>query len=325
MSYRQARLLSRIDPARQTGLEIGALAQPIVPPGAGDIRYVDHAPTAALKAKYATDPAVNPDDLVEVTYVWGHETLAELLGDDAPVDYVIASHVIEHVPNLIGWLREIHAVLKPGGVLSLAIPDKRQCFDYDRPLTAIADLIDADVRNLRQPSVRAIYDYLASVVTYRNQITWTGSPAPADLSPMYTPQYAYETAQRVAASGEYYDVHCWVFTPDHFLWVLQELMELGLCDFAIADFHPTVGNEFLVSLTALPPDLSAAERLERQRASFPPRPTSTPILTRSHWLQTRLRRQLAIGWDAFNHWPWVTTVKAWPPLERLRRWKNRPW
>lgn len=38
------------------------------------------------------------------------------------VDFVLASHVLEHITNLIPLMREIHRVLKPGGYLGIAAP-----------------------------------------------------------------------------------------------------------------------------------------------------------------------------------------------------------
>jgi len=124
-------LLARIDPATQHGLEIGALCRPVISPAAGHIEYVDRLSTEALREKYAADPNVDVSQIVPVSYVLGASTLPEAVGD-ARFDYVIASHVIEHVPDPIGWFREIAAVLKPGGVLALAIPDKRWTFDCRR-------------------------------------------------------------------------------------------------------------------------------------------------------------------------------------------------
>ncbi|WNI19417.1 class I SAM-dependent methyltransferase [Actinacidiphila sp. ITFR-21] len=45
--------------------------------------------------------------------------------DDAAVDWVYAEHLVEHVPlgTVIGWLREVRRVLRPGGVLRLTTPD----------------------------------------------------------------------------------------------------------------------------------------------------------------------------------------------------------
>lgn len=41
---------------------------------------------------------------------------------DGSVDAVLASHVLEHVTNLIPLMRELHRVLKPGGHLCIVVP-----------------------------------------------------------------------------------------------------------------------------------------------------------------------------------------------------------
>ena len=45
-----------------------------------------------------------------------------LLPNERRVDFVIASHVIEYVPEMVSWLQCIGEALRPGGVLNLAIP-----------------------------------------------------------------------------------------------------------------------------------------------------------------------------------------------------------
>lgn len=60
--------------------------------------------------------------------------------DDA-LDFVIANHVFEHCENpihtLYNWLR----VLKPGGLIFAAIPNKDHTFDKPRPITPFAHLL----------------------------------------------------------------------------------------------------------------------------------------------------------------------------------------
>jgi SAM-dependent methyltransferase len=108
-------LRSGLELGRMTGIEIGPLLKPVITKNEGDIIYVDHVDTEALKAKYADDPNVDTRKIVSVDAVWGSQTLLQAVG--RRVDYVIASHVAEHVPDLVGWLGEIGEVLRPGGTL----------------------------------------------------------------------------------------------------------------------------------------------------------------------------------------------------------------
>jgi 2-polyprenyl-3-methyl-5-hydroxy-6-metoxy-1,4-benzoquinol methylase len=253
------------------GIEIGPLSKPIVTREMGNIRYVDHANTENLRKKYATDPNVEVSQIVDVDYVWGERTLPELVANAAPFDYVIASHVIEHVPDLIGWLKEIHAVLKPGGVLSLAIPDKRYCFDYHRSPTQAAEVVDAYLRGQRQPEPRQVFDFLSSVACWQGHFTWSESAdfKAGDVVRTHSAAEAWEMTKQVFASGEYHDVHCWVFTPDSFFSLLKTLISANLFDFKVATFSQTEGCEFFVTLEAMDSTKDETERQQTQLASLP--------------------------------------------------------
>jgi SAM-dependent methyltransferase len=121
---------------RGSGLEIGALHNPLkVPPGAR-VRYVDRLSAADLRREY---PELAKQDLVRVDILDDGETLANV--GDATQDFVIANHFLEHCENPIGAVGNMLRVLKPGGILYLAIPDKRYTFDVDRPVTPIEHLM----------------------------------------------------------------------------------------------------------------------------------------------------------------------------------------
>jgi hypothetical protein len=59
---------------------------------------------------------------VPIDYVWGDETLVEPVDLGVYFNYLVASHVAKHVPDMIGWFGEIPAVLRAGEVLSLVVP-----------------------------------------------------------------------------------------------------------------------------------------------------------------------------------------------------------
>jgi SAM-dependent methyltransferase len=61
--------------------------------------------------------------------------------EDATYDFLLASHILEHVANPIKALKEWHRVLRPGGSLLVLLPNKKHTFDHRRPYTSLAHLI----------------------------------------------------------------------------------------------------------------------------------------------------------------------------------------
>jgi predicted SAM-dependent methyltransferase len=73
--------------------------------------------------------------LVETDIIDNGEELTTI--EDHSQDFVIANHFLEHCQNPIRTVQNLLRVLKPAGVLYLAIPDKRFTFDVDRPCTTV--------------------------------------------------------------------------------------------------------------------------------------------------------------------------------------------
>ena len=59
---------------------------------------------------------------------------------DDSVDFVLASHVIEHFPDPIRALEEWRRVARR--VIVLVVPHRDRTFDRDRPLTPLAELVE---------------------------------------------------------------------------------------------------------------------------------------------------------------------------------------
>jgi SAM-dependent methyltransferase len=268
--------LAAIDVTRMRGLEIGPLATPRVRKHEGPVRYLDHASTAELKRKYAAHEGMRDrlDKIVDVDYVIGENMpISEVVAADAPFDYVIASHVIEHIPDPIGWMADLTHVLRPGGILSLVIPDKRYSFDINRSLTKVSDLVDANLRQLRKPSFRMAFDHYSKALggMVDTAAAWAGTADYSLAVPMNLDDpeaAALDACRRMQQTDEFVDIHCHVFTPDSFLSLFEKLGHLGLVDFEIAAFFPTEVDtlEFHVSLRLLEGD--RASMLQKQRDSL---------------------------------------------------------
>jgi len=62
---------------------------------------------------------------------------------DETYDFVLASHVLEHIANPLRALQEWKRVLNPEGTVLVVVPDKRETFDHRRAFTPF-DHIEAD-------------------------------------------------------------------------------------------------------------------------------------------------------------------------------------
>jgi SAM-dependent methyltransferase len=61
---------------------------------------------------------------------------------DGAYDFVLASHVIEHLANPLKALAEWSRITRDGGAMILVVPHKDGTFDHRRPVTALEHLTD---------------------------------------------------------------------------------------------------------------------------------------------------------------------------------------
>jgi len=259
---RREKILAYVDLLGSRGLEFGPLTSPVIARGTAEIFYVDRAPREELVRWYADNPTIDPAQIVEVDYVWGDRTLKECVGPDNVFDFCVASHVMEHVPDLATWLEEVSAVLRDEGILSVVLPDKRYTFDCLRPLTTIVDVVDAYVNRLRRPSSRQIFDHFSHFVEVDAAALWRENAESLGLRATGDDRNLVKICREAREQGTYIDSHCWVFTPSSFLDLLQEMAKLGLVHFDVVSFAPTTmgENEFFVSLRKLPERLTPDEK-----------------------------------------------------------------
>lgn len=247
---RRQKLLSGLDLTRLRGIEIGPLASPIVGKDESEVYYVDHADREALQAKYLHDPNVDVQKIAPIDAIWGDRTLGECFPDGTSFDYVIASHVIEHTPDMLGWMREIAEILRPGGRLMLAIPDKRFTFDYLRLTTRLSEILDAYLRRNRRPMPAQIFDYNANAVELDLIAAWQNRIDAASLKHFVNLRVALDRSVESVRDGKYIDAHCWVFTARSFPALLADLVDLDLLSYICVDLYEPERNtdEFIVVL-----------------------------------------------------------------------------
>lgn len=169
------------------------------------------------------------------------------------MDFVVASHIIEHMPNPLGLLEGIHRVLHEGGLLILLVPDRRRTFDRNRNATPLEHVV-ADYEN---HETEVDEEHLVDSIAHLYDV---GALSPAERERIF--------AEELARSPH---VHCW--TPREFNEVLAyaisplgqrwELVEVLTSD----DWVPS-GVEFGYVLRKSTSTLSADERRTRFLSSW---------------------------------------------------------
>lgn len=120
-----------------SGLEIGALHEPAKVGPACKVSYFD-AVTESDAARLF--PEIPSEKLVHVDYLGDLDRGGLAQFGNGSFDFVIANHVLEHVSNPIGAVRELFRIVKSDGCVLIAIPDKEYTFDRGRAPTPYAHL-----------------------------------------------------------------------------------------------------------------------------------------------------------------------------------------
>jgi SAM-dependent methyltransferase len=98
-------------------------------------------------------------------------------------DFVIASHVLEHVANPLALLDDIHRVLKADGLALLLLPDRHSTFDRERRPTPLAHLVGEYEASVTEVSDEHIVEFVESTTPADNPVapevedgTWPSLP-----------------------------------------------------------------------------------------------------------------------------------------------------
>ena len=122
-----------------SGIEVGPghHPYPLVIPGT-KVRYLDRwnpAEHEELFPDLSRAEFPRPDIIVNFD-----DDLLTALSDQSQ-DFVICSHVLEHLANPLAFLSEIYRVLVPGGVILILLPDRHRTFDRLRAPTPLAHIV----------------------------------------------------------------------------------------------------------------------------------------------------------------------------------------
>jgi 2-polyprenyl-3-methyl-5-hydroxy-6-metoxy-1,4-benzoquinol methylase len=228
-------------------LEIGPSYNPITPRRDGfEVTVMDHADAASLRVKYA-EFGVDVSKVEEVDIV--STDLGELVTAGRRFDVIVASHMIEHTTDVIGFLKSCDALLD-NGRLMLIVPDKRFCFDHFRPNSTAGNAIDAYFSQ-RKRHLGGLFDHYANFVLNSDLMAWEQT-AKQDLKCLHGGQDAAHVLKKALESNDYFDAHEWTFTPTSFRLMMRDLQDAGLVKLRQSFFHPQVGCEFMAIMSQGP-------------------------------------------------------------------------
>lgn len=196
------------------GLEIGALCNPTRHPSSARVFYADIQPNPVLRARY---PELKHRPFVPLHFLTdGHRLACK----PRSLDFIIANHVLEHLPNPIQGLLDWHAALKDKGSLLLTVPDPRRTVDRARPKTTLNHLISdfrqgASLENLKR-ELKHYRSWAAEAMNLRGKAS-------------------QQTAEKLLEEG--YPIHFHLFSiPGGILMLLRHLSAHHKAHFKVADY-----------------------------------------------------------------------------------------
>lgn len=184
--------------AGKIGTEIG--------PGASPIPGLDPAPIYVDCFKTFAAAPCRAD-------YYGHA--CELPFHDHSLDYVLASHVLEHVANPVAALAEWYRVVRPGGIIYLIVPDRRTTWEHARPLTPVVHLLEDFTRGTTAVDATHIDQFVF-------EADWSifSPDTPHEDVPAKQAELA-RTLHWAVENGEEINIHFHTFEPSN----LRELLE----------------------------------------------------------------------------------------------------
>jgi SAM-dependent methyltransferase len=217
------------------GLEIGPSYNPLLPKADGyNVETLDHANGTDLRQKYATTHGIDPSKIEDVDHVSDGRPMHEVIGEKGRYDFIVASHVIEHTPDMLGFLQDCEALLKPDGVIVLAVPDIRFCFDRYKPITSIGEIVQAHHEKRTRHTLASLFDHIAYFCEVDGAAGWPQADTREAALKYDLPKPGRFIADH--SDGRYVDSHAWQFTPSSFRMIIEALHQMGQLRFREAAF-----------------------------------------------------------------------------------------
>ena len=229
-------------------MEISPNLAPMVTKNEGwNVKYLDLVTTETLIER-AKSKNIAVESVPKIDYVYNPKFLISETVAPEKFDFVVSSHVIEHIPDLILHFQDIGKILNPNGVYCFIVPDMNLCFDIKKPQTSLGTLIEAHINQHRQAPLSAVIDEYRYGVKLNGQGAWSTEDVGT-----YTPKYDHingrikDLLEKPNNLADWHG-HIWRFTPSSFASIYGDCHKLKLVKLKLVNIQPTSKMEFLVIL-----------------------------------------------------------------------------
>lgn len=275
--------MNRVDALRygtragDRGIEIGPWNNPIAPKAEGyrtivaDIYDTDYLQERGRKDSSIPNESLSRIEPVDVVLDGGlYESVTPYLRKHCigELEFIISSHNLEHLPDPLSFFIDCEKLLKPLGVLNLAIPIASRCFDAMRELTTCGRIIDSYNQKKNAPSFGDIVDQRTSAVFTRDgeaitavgpkNVNIKGLTMRTNLLNIPTRDYSEKLLNRFG--GDYIDTHVSTFNPYSFELIFNDLCAFGYIKHMriLSTDYDDNSQEFIVNI----------EKSEKEREDF---------------------------------------------------------
>lgn len=268
MMNRNERVLQYVEKSMKI-IEIGPSFNPLAPRSQGwNTKIIDHLSREDLVKKYQGQQTQLIED---VDFIWSAGPIETAVPEElhGTFDVCVASHLVEHTPDFIGFFKSMSKLVKPDGLIVIAIPDRRFMFDFFRPLTLTDRILEAHWEKRTRHTKGTIFGNAAYQVQNNGMIAWCPTSTMTAFAfvgaPLTTSAQSAE-AVKTDESCDYIDCHNWSFTPSSLKLIMLELSFLDLFPFTLIRLNePSDTCEISFTLRNTPGPKVASSSLDASR------------------------------------------------------------
>lgn len=191
---------------------------------------------------------VDTNSIVDIDYVI-NKNYKTTFKNVEKFDYAVLSHVIEHMPDILFFFKDLENILKEKGKVIIIYPDSRYCFDHYRNEVSFRDAYATYTEGTFENSKLA-FDFILNVVKENSSYFFWNDLNISDRMNSNAPAKAVKAYQNTKKGIFLDDVHYWPFSDYGFLKFLYEGKHMGLINFDLVEFYKTEKNtqEFMAIL-----------------------------------------------------------------------------